>query len=156
MKKNDHPGVYIPPPLIYAASFFASILIQKILPIPRQAFHSTAARVTGWMFIGLALCILLPALWRFLKSKNTVVTIKPAHSLQTTGIYSITRNPMYTALLVLYFGIGCLAGNWWTFLISPLLVSIVQFYIIRKEEEYLHRRFGDSYELYKKQVRRWI
>ncbi len=42
----------------------------------------------------------VPALRQFIKTKNTVVTIKPASSLQTNGIYSVCRNPMYTGLLL--------------------------------------------------------
>ncbi len=156
MKKEDHPGAYIPPPLIYAAFFLLSILLQKLWPIDDALLHTTAAHVLGLCFIGLFFCFAFPALWRFASSKNTLITIKAANSLQTTGIYSISRNPMYMGLLFLYFGIAVFAGNWWTYLVSPLLIIVVQFYVIKKEEHYLYRKFGQVYEEYKKRVRRWI
>jgi protein-S-isoprenylcysteine O-methyltransferase Ste14 len=63
---------------------------------------------------------------------------------------------MYLALLCLYGGIAIFKGNVWTFILSPIVVIIVQTYVIRKEEQYLTRAFGDVYTEYMKKVRRWI
>jgi protein-S-isoprenylcysteine O-methyltransferase Ste14 len=99
---------------------------------------------------------ILPALIKFAQSKNTLVTIKPANSLQTRGIYSVTRNPMYMGLLILYCGIAMFEGNWWTIIFIPVIIIIVQAYVIRGEENYLQRAFGEEYFAYRKKVRRWI
>ena len=141
-KKKDNPGIFIPPPLIYAAIFFLSILMQKIIPINNSFFDSRNATIAGIVLIVIALLFILPALIKFVQSKNTLVTIKSATSLQTKGIYSLTRNPMYMGLLILYSGIAMLEGNWWTFIFIPLIIIIVQSYVIRGEENYLQRAFG--------------
>ncbi|HTN06800.1 isoprenylcysteine carboxylmethyltransferase family protein [Agriterribacter sp.] len=156
MSKHDHPGVYIPPPLIYLAFFFLSVLLQKWLPLNSDFLQGAVVKATGWIVIAAGALLVLPAVWKFFVSKNTVMTMKPASSLQTTGIYNFTRNPMYLGLLLLYCGIAVFKGNWWTFIIIPLLITTVQLYVIKKEEHYLQRAFGNKYLQYKKKVRRWI
>ena len=63
---------------------------------------------------------------------------------------------MYMGLLILYSGIAMLEGNWWAFIFIPLIIIIVQSYVIRGEENYLQRAFGEEYNAYRKKVRRWI
>jgi len=85
-----------------------------------------------------------------------LITIKPATSLQTTGIYSISRNPMYVGLMNLYIGLSFIIGNWWNFILFPALILFIQIVVIRKEEKYLEREFGTLFLQYKQKVRRWI
>lgn len=154
--KSDHPGVYVAPPLFYVAIFFISIFIQRQFPLSESLFRSKIGFVAGIIFVLTALTILLPALIKFFQTKNTLITIKPANSLQTSGIYSISRNPMYLGLVVLYMGIGCFKGNAWSFILVPLLVLIITHFVIRKEEAYLIRTFGGDYVEYQRKVKRWI
>jgi protein-S-isoprenylcysteine O-methyltransferase Ste14 len=153
---KDNPGVVIPPPLVYAAVFFLSLSLQRLLPLNKSFFRTSAASVIGTVFIIAGLFLNVPALRQFIKTKNTVVTIRPANSLQTTGIYAVSRNPMYLSLLLIYTGLSFLVGNWWTLLLLPLLAAIVNHFIIRPEERYLERAFGQAYLDYKVKVRRWL
>jgi protein-S-isoprenylcysteine O-methyltransferase Ste14 len=153
---KDHPGVVIPPPLFYAATFLLSLLIQKLIRVDRSFFHDMIARIAGIIFLVVCIFFAFPALQQFLKTKNTLITIRPANSLQTTGIYSINRNPMYISLLCLYAGLAILVGNWWTLALLPVLAIIVTSIVILPEERYLQRAFGAEYIEYKKNVRRWI
>ena len=156
MKTTNHPGVYVPPPLIYLAFFFFSILLQRLVPLDGAVLQTPAAHVAGWIMIGLPVVINVMAIRMFLVSKNTVVTIKPARSLQTTGIYAVTRNPMYLALVILYCGLTVFVGNLWTIFFLPFLIGVMQTYVIRREERYLTDAFGADYVEYRKKVRRWI
>ncbi|MDB5279848.1 MAG: isoprenylcysteine carboxylmethyltransferase family protein [Ferruginibacter sp.] len=156
MNKLKGPGVYIPPPLLYVLTFIAAVRIQKIIPINNALFNLTALKGTGVFFLMAALYFLVRSLRQFFLTKNTLVLIKPATSLQITGIYKISRNPMYTGLAILYFGITCLIGNWWNLILFPLLFIIVQEYIIKREEKYLELEFGEEYKDYKRNVRRWL
>lgn len=156
MKKKDGPGVYLPPPLLYVLIFLFSVLVQKLFPLPLAFFSTNFSFALGVIFVIAGLCIVLPALIKFFRTKNTLIPFLPAHSLQTTGIYSISRNPMYLGLLILYIGIGFLNGNFYTILLIPLLILLVNYLVIIKEEKYLIRAFGNDFLEYIKNVRRWI
>jgi protein-S-isoprenylcysteine O-methyltransferase Ste14 len=85
-----------------------------------------------------------------------MITIKAAASLQTKGVYQVSRNPMYLGLALLYLGFTCYFGNWWNVILFPLLLLIVQEFVIKREERYLKRRFGQQYDDYQQIVRRWL
>ena len=154
--KEDSPGVYIPPPLIYVLVFLSAIFIQKRISIDNWIFHLQITKIAGVLFLVISLLFLITSLRQFYISKNTLVLIKPASSLQFNGIYSITRNPMYVGLALIYLGISCFVGNWWNIILFPLLLLIVQVYIIKSEEKYLLRKFEKEYVVYKTKVRRWL
>ncbi|MBK8778768.1 MAG: isoprenylcysteine carboxylmethyltransferase family protein [Saprospiraceae bacterium] len=119
-------------------------------------FKTSIAFILGILFAIIGLIILIPAVVKFFKTKNTLITIKPAKSLQTTGIYSITRNPMYLGLLNIYTGIAFFKGNWWTLMLIPIVILTITYLVILKEEKYMARAFGNLYVEYSKNVRRWI
>ncbi|HRE51730.1 MAG TPA: isoprenylcysteine carboxylmethyltransferase family protein [Flavitalea sp.] len=154
--KSKGPGVYIPPPLLYVLTFIAAVMIQKRMPLSDAFFRTMRSRIAGIVLLLIALFFLFKSLRQFFVTKNTVILIKPARSLQTTGIYGVTRNPMYVGLSVVYLGIACFIGNWWNIILFPLLLLVVQEYVIKKEEKYLALEFGEAYTIYKKRVRRWL
>jgi protein-S-isoprenylcysteine O-methyltransferase Ste14 len=156
MKKEDNPGVTLPPPLIYGLFFGMSLLFQKFIPLGEEFLRSDLSRVIGFLLLAVCLVFDLPSLIQFFKTKNTLITIKSANSLQTKGLYSISRNPMYTGLLCLYSSLAFFIGNWWTVLFIPFVFLTIQVYVIRSEENYLTRRFGQQFIDYKKRVRRWL
>jgi len=154
--KKDSPGVYIPPPLVYVLTFLAAIFIQKIVAINNAVFRLQLTKLVGILMLAISLVFLYTSLRKFFLTKNTLILIKPASSLQTTGIYNISRNPMYVSLTLIYLGLTCLIGNWWNIILFPILFFILQEYIIKREEKYLERAFGIEYTNYKRKVRRWL
>jgi len=118
--KKDSPGVYIPPPLIYVLIFFTATFIQKKILIDNSIFNLQITKIAGILFLMVSLLFLVSSLRQFFISKNTLTPIKPASSLQAKGIYSITRNPMYVSLVLIYSGISCFVGNWWNIILFPL------------------------------------
>lgn len=155
-KLPDHPGVYFPPPLLYIAMFLGTMAMQHIVNINDSFFGSGIALVGSFVLVAAGLTLMLPAILLFFRTKNSLIPIKPATSLQATGIYALTRNPMYLGLLLIYIGVAFWIGNWWTFIFTPVLILLVNKLIIEKEENYLERAFGAAYVDYKKKVRRWI
>ncbi len=156
INKKDSPGVYVPPPLFYVVTFLAAVFIQKKFSLNDYAFHLLFTKVVGILLLAISTFFLFTSLRKFFLSKNTLILIKPASSLQTNGIYNISRNPMYVALVLIYLGLTCLIGNWWNIILFPLLFIIIQEYVIKKEEKYLDRAFGTEYSDYKRRVRRWL
>jgi protein-S-isoprenylcysteine O-methyltransferase Ste14 len=154
--RRDNPGVYIPPPLFYVIIFLSAGFMQKRVHLGNSFFKSPVSGAIGVILILASLFFLIRSLLQFLSSRNTLITIKAASSLQTKGIYSYTRNPMYVGLALVYLGLTCFIGNWWNVILLPLLLFLIQWFVIRKEEAYLEREFGADYNEYKKRVRRWI
>ncbi len=155
--KADNPGIYVPPPLLYVAVFLVAIFLQSLMPVNHAVFQNSWIKILGAVLIAIAVFYFaFRSLRQFFLTKNTVITHRAANSLQTTGIYAITRNPMYTGLAITYLGVTCYFGNWWNVILFPVLILLVQELIIKREEKYLERRFGDIYLEYKKRVRRWL
>lgn len=154
--KKDSPGVYIPPPLIYILIFLFGLFLQKKISINDFVFHLQTTKIVGISLLVISLFFLITSLQKFFQTKNTLILIKPASSLQTNGIYKLSRNPMYVGLAIIYLGITCFIGNWWNIILFPVLLLIIHEYIINREEQYLNRRFGQEYRNYKSKVKRWL
>jgi protein-S-isoprenylcysteine O-methyltransferase Ste14 len=154
--KQDSPGVYVPPPLIYVVAFLAAIFLQSQFYINDAPFHHPLSKILGIVLLVCSLFFLVTSLTKFFRTKNTLIPFKPASSLQTNGIYSVSRNPMYVGLAIVYLGLTCLIGNWWNIILFPLLIFLVEVLIIKKEESYLERAFKDEFANYRQKVRRWL
>jgi protein-S-isoprenylcysteine O-methyltransferase Ste14 len=73
----------------------------------------------------------------------------------TTSVYSRVRHPMYLGSILLYFGFWISTLSFITLL--PLLCVVISYnYLANREEQFMEEKFGDEYEEYKKQVRKWI
>ena len=68
-----------------------------------------------------------------------------ADELNTTGIYSIVRNPLYLGNFFMWFGLALFTENVW-FIISFILSYWIYYErIVFAEEQFLERKFGDYY-----------
>jgi protein-S-isoprenylcysteine O-methyltransferase Ste14 len=72
--------------------------------------------------------------------------------LATTGIFGVVRNPIYSAWIVLIIPGLVLLTHSWPLLLTPLVAYIVFKATIRRENEYLEKRFGDAYRRYGTEV----
>ena len=63
---------------------------------------------------------------------------------------------MYLSLTLLFLGIVLAVNAAWALAGLPFLILYLQVGVIRREEQYLERDFGNEYLTYKSQVRRWI
>lgn len=151
---KDRAGVIAPPPLIYAGSLIAGLVLQENLPVP-----FLPRWIRSWLggtFIGAGLMFAISA-FRAMRSADTPVDPgEPVTSIVTNGPYTVTRNPIYVGLTLLYVGISILANAIWPFLILPITLRIMNRGVIKREEQYLERKFGEQYLAYKQSVRRWF
>jgi protein-S-isoprenylcysteine O-methyltransferase Ste14 len=92
----------------------------------------------------------------FAFARTAVMPTLPARRLLTTGLYRHSRNPMYVGLTIAYVG-GILLTNiaWTVFILIGVLVAFERV-IVPREERYLRDEFGDLYDQYCQQVRRWL
>lgn len=107
--------------------------------------------LAGSIAVIIAVLLMIWAIYVFANDS----TEKPG-SLQTTGPYRLTRNPMYLGWSLLLLGIGLVLGSWWLLIGVLLAVAITNFRVIPSEEKFLLDRFGDEFKEYRRSVRRWM
>lgn len=146
----------IPPPLVLlivaAAMYAASTQLKPIaLPDPFRLGVTAAFAVLGLAF-------LLSGVRAFGRAKTTInpVNIGAASSLVTTGIYRITRNPMYVGFTLLLLAFAAYLASPWTALGPLFFFLFIGRFQIQPEERVLAEKFGDAFAAYKKQAPRWL
>lgn len=94
----------------------------------------------------------------FRKARTTVHPGRPEHAakLVTTGIYRLTRNPMYLGLLLMLAGWALVLANVLALLLLPGFVICMNGLQILPEERILGAKFGAEFEAYARTVRRWL
>ncbi len=152
----DSLELTIPPPAVMLATALAMWLLSILFP----AFTLAPLRsLTGAVLIGLAgVAISMAGIVSFRRAQTTMDPRRPAETstLVTTGIYRMTRNPMYLGTLLVLIGWGVFLGNVAALVCAFVFVPYISRYQIQPEERLLQDKFGAEFTSYKARVRRWI
>ncbi len=143
------------PPLAQLAVCFA-IAGGLATYMPIFSFHAPSWLVAIEIIAGTA--FLVAAIMSFIRHKTTVNPQSPSDttSLVTSGVFSISRNPMYVGMLLLLLAFVLWLGEVSAFFaVIIFFVSLDQFQI-RSEEQSLREKFGEAYTEYAKRVPRWL
>ena len=148
------------------------------LKIPPPAVALVVALAMGWVTrygvlegvpppwrIGVALavaavgaCFDVAGIIAFRRAKTTVNPMKPEKSaaLVSTGVYRITRNPMYVGMVFILLAWAVYLTSAWA-LFGPLVfAAYITHFQIKPEERVLAARFGVEFASYQARVRRWL
>jgi len=68
-----------------------------------------------------------------------------ADEVNTSGIYSTVRHPLYLGNFFMWLGTVILIGNWWFLAVFTLAYWIYYERIMYAEEQFLRRKFGEVY-----------
>src|SRR5262245_18767408 len=153
---EDHPNVIVFPPLILAATVLLGCLLQWPLPIGLLASFGQSRRIPLGVVVFVAGISLAATGRRMLTRLGTNVSpLRPTTALATDGIFRWMRNPLYCGGTLVMLGIALVfALDWLLLLILPSIL-ILHFGVVRREERYLERKFGERYRLYKLNVPRY-
>ena len=73
-------------------------------------------------------------------------------NLAVSGPYARTRNPLYLGSLMVGAGFAVAGGSWILGLALLGLFVLIYWPVMRREEEFLRARFGETYECYARAV----
>jgi len=146
----------INPPVQMLVSVVLIYATAQILPVSVTLLEYKWLVVSVSLIIGLFFNFAGGISFRSAKTTGNPDRPENASSLVTSGIYRITRNPMYVGLLFLL-----LAWTTWLGSLFGLVIIIVfQLYMTRfqiiPEEKALSELFPEQFKDYCTQVRRWL
>jgi protein-S-isoprenylcysteine O-methyltransferase Ste14 len=81
---------------------------------------------------------------------------KPTTTIVTDGPYRFTRNPIYIGMFLGQAGLAIGFDSLWVLVMLMPFYLVIRYGVIAREEDYLDRKFGAAYRVYKARVRRWL
>lgn len=163
-KKNALVKFVLYPVFLLTIILFISELVKpafkfsySVLPefLTQNLFNSISLKVLGATLITISLIFLVFTLHVFSKSLRFGMDSKNLGKLITTSIFSISRNPFFITIIIYFVGIALLSLNWFFIGFASLTIVSIHFFIL-KEEKFMRRNYGEEYNIYVKNVRRYF
>ena len=148
----------IPPPLLWVIASALTWIVAR-LNLDSSPLESTFAEWAGVLLAVVGIGSAFAGLREFNKAQTTVDPhkIDEASTVVRTGIYRITRNPMYLGLTLISIGWALRLGTAAGLVVGTgFLVTVLTYLQIKPEERALTKAFGSEYTDYQATVRRWI
>ncbi len=141
-------------PLLFIAGGvpLAGILVLQYMSDVAISFPSPWMQI--FLVLGIALCAIGACFW--FPSALMVEKAFRHHRLVTSGVFSVSRNPLYAAFICFIIpGVAFILNNL-LILAAALLMFLAFKLLIGKEEEYLREEFGEDYLDYEREVAQLI
>lgn len=143
----------VPPPLVALAAGVAQRALSGPTPRPGPVRVAASAALSV-----ASVSMATAAMRQFRRSGTTVEPIHPerASALVTTGVNSVTRNPMYVGLTGFLVAHAVWRASWPALLPVAAFVALIDRVQIAAEEKALAEKFGSEYAHYLASTPRWL
>lgn len=143
--------------VVFGIPFLIGIALHLLFPFswPQGIFRQALIPV-GVALILIGMCFVVSARRAFARFRQPTDPGQPTSQVITTGVFAISRNPLYLGAALLFCGVALMMNALWT--LATLLASMVvcHYVLIVPEEQYLAAKFGTAYNTYTATVRRWL
>ena len=148
--------ILVPLVLAIAYTALARTFGLPILEVLIRPFWNS--EIPGWG--GLVLCVIAIVgfaltLVSFGKSFRVGIDESKPDKLVTSGMFSLSRNPIYVCFLMFFAGLFLIHRNI-VIAVSILLFALAIHRQVLREEKFLAAHYGADYEDYRKKVRRYL
>lgn len=145
----------IPPPVV---GLSLALAMWYLSPALDWAAVGDIRKALAATVVLAGLCFDVLGLLAFHRAKTTVNPLRPARAstLVATGVYRLTRNPMYVGMALILTGIALVLGSVGAFAGPVLFVAFITRFQIIPEERVMAAKFGEDYIAFCRQVRRWL
>ena len=149
----------IPPPVLLLLTALA-----MWFGVGHEAALQSVRELASWRWTAVAVLVVLSGVfglggtWAFRRAKTTVNPLRPewATSLVDSGVYRITRNPMYVGFVMHLAALAIMLPLGWQSAMPLVYALYLTRFQIIPEEQVLLTLFGDEYRAYRARVRRWV
>jgi len=133
------PAIYVP------MLFFAlreTKAFEQIYGETFSAFWGVCSIIISFLGFGLR-CATVGYVPRGTSGRNTKSQV--AETLNTTGMYSVVRNPLYLSNFIIIFGVALFTQSLWFSLSTCVIFWLYYERIMFTEEEFLRKKFKEEY-----------
>jgi protein-S-isoprenylcysteine O-methyltransferase Ste14 len=130
------------------------VLLHFLIPVSKVASYP-------WNLLGILLLIIGGALnliadAAFKKENTTVKPFEKSTALVVSGVFTISRHPMYLGMVIILLGIAILMGTLTPFIVVVIFGILMELVFVKPEERMLEEQFGATWVAYKMKVRKWV
>jgi protein-S-isoprenylcysteine O-methyltransferase Ste14 len=154
MQDSDQGKIKFHPAVLYLGCLVVGFVAEYMLPT--KMLNPSLTQLFGFAFPIIGVVMIGYAVAQFNDAGLSPVHFRPVTKMVQTGVYHLSRNPVYVGMTLIYTGIGILANNLWIVGLLLVIVPAMNWGVIRPEEIYLEEKFGEAYRRYTYQVRRWL
>jgi len=119
-------------------------------------FPGHRATAVALLFVGLVVAATGVVQFRLEKTSVNPMVPMRASSIVTSGVFSLTRNPMCVGMALALFGLSAWSSNIFGYALVPLFCLYMTQFQIKPEERALRVRFGEESLACMAKVRRWL
>ncbi len=151
---KDNPLLLLDWPPVW--TFAAVVLAWLAALIMPWGILGGPGRVLGAALALAGLGLMLAAAIEMRKARTTVIPRRPAAALVTTGIFEVSRNPIYLGDLLVAAGAMLWFQVPWALPMVGVLAHTLRTRFIDAEEQHLTETFGADFTLWAARTGRWF
>jgi len=143
--------------VVFGGPFLLALVLHRVVPVslPRGSY-GLAWIIGGGVLAVFGVAIVVLGRRELDRLGQPTDPGRPTTNIVTSGVYALSRNPLYLGATCVLAGVALLFNlPWVLILLLPSLV-LCHFVLIAPEERYLAAKFGDEYRDYAHTVNRWL
>ena len=146
----------IPPVLVWLV--MAGAMLGVSYSAPGMSFMLPGSSAIALALVALGGALAAAGVMAFRRRGTTVNPLTPgaSSSVVGSGVYRVSRNPMYLGFLLALAGWAVYLSNAGAAVLLPAFVAYMTRYQIKPEERALLAKFGSEFAAYMSRVRRWL
>ncbi len=148
----------VPPVLVWLAFAGAMSVVARVAPGISYTLPASVALALALMLATVGGAVALAGVVAFRRQRTTVNPLTPgaSSSVVCSGVYRLSRNPMYLGFFLALAAWGIHLSNAGAVLLLPAFLAYLTRYQIKPEERALLAKFGPEFSRYMARVRRWV
>lgn len=146
MRWVDLPPVWLAGFIALAWGQAALWPMPSALPLP---LLGAVLALVGFGLLGLALV-------QMVRARTTFIPREHPKSLMTSGVFALSRNPIYLGDALVLAGAVLYFEAWPSLVLVPIFMWLISWRFIEGEEAVLRAEFGKEFTSYERETRRWL
>ncbi|MGL4321324.1 MAG: methyltransferase family protein [Paracoccaceae bacterium] len=154
LRGRSRPMQLLLPPLLLIMTLVAMTFLAYVWPVWRP--FPTPMRIVAGVLAAIGILIAAKGARTFRMVGTNIMTFDKPNKLVTTGLFALSRNPMYLGFAICALAGGVALGAVSSLVIATVFCITLDGWYVRFEECVMRDTFGVEFEAYCLRVRRWI